>query len=256
MELSLPVERGFRYKSGSQKSRVITEKWFADNMYCPACTSKYLDATPPNEKVVDFICPKCDGRYQMKGQGHPFGYRIMDSEYYTKIKAIKNKTIPNFVFMHYSKTDMCVQDLMIVPKHFISPEIIEKRRPLGPNARRAGWVGSNVLIGRLPLDAQVYFVNGENILPENDVRTNWKRFSFLKDVAVSSKGWLTDILSAVRKLEKKDFDLSEIYSFENELSKLHPDNRNIKPKIRQQLQFLRDKGVLEFVGEGRYRVLK
>ncbi|HDT15115.1 MAG TPA: hypothetical protein ENN55_02790 [Firmicutes bacterium] len=33
---------------------------------------------------------------------------------------------------------------------------------------------------------------------------------------------------------------------------IHPENRNIKPKIRQQLQFLRDKGYLYFEGKGRY----
>jgi type II restriction enzyme len=36
---------------------------------------------------------------------------------------------------------------------------------------------------------------------------------------------------------------------------LHPLNRNIRPKIRQQLQVMRDHGVLEFLGQGRYRIL-
>ncbi len=36
---------------------------------------------------------------------------------------------------------------------------------------------------------------------------------------------------------------------------MHSENKNIKPKIRQQLQFLRDKGYLEFLGNGVY-VLK
>jgi type II restriction enzyme len=34
----------------------------------------------------------------------------------------------------------------------------------------------------------------------------------------------------------------------------HPSNNNVKAKIRQQLQFLRDKGVLDFVGRGQYRM--
>ena len=33
----------------------------------------------------------------------------------------------------------------------------------------------------------------------------------------------------------------------------HPQNNNIRPKIRQQLQVLRDKGVIEFLGRGLYR---
>ena len=42
--------------------------------------------------------------------------------------------------------------------------------------------------------------------------------------------------------------------FEERLSRLYPGNHNVRPKIRQQLQVLRDRGWLEFVGRGRYRV--
>jgi type II restriction enzyme len=38
------------------------------------------------------------------------------------------------------------------------------------------------------------------------------------------------------------------------LSNKHQDNRHIKEKIRQQLQILRDKGYLEFLERGRYRL--
>ena len=33
----------------------------------------------------------------------------------------------------------------------------------------------------------------------------------------------------------------------------HPDNHHIKDKIRQQLQMLRDNGIIEFIGRGHYR---
>jgi type II restriction enzyme len=39
------------------------------------------------------------------------------------------------------------------------------------------------------------------------------------------------------------------------LKLLHPENNNIKPKIRQQLQFLRDKWYLGFLEKGMYRVI-
>lgn len=44
------------------------------------------------------------------------------------------------------------------------------------------------------------------------------------------------------------------YAFEERLGLLYPDNKNVKPKIRQQLQFLRDCGYLEFVSRGYYRL--
>ncbi|MFH0815076.1 MAG: hypothetical protein V1902_03330 [Candidatus Falkowbacteria bacterium] len=55
-------------------------------------------------------------------------------------------------------------------------------------------------------------------------------------------------------LHKKTFTLDEIYNFENILGKKHPCNKHIKDKIRQQLQFLRDKGYLDFVSYGHYRL--
>ena len=47
----------------------------------------------------------------------------------------------------------------------------------------------------------------------------------------------------------------EVYAFEPRLSALCPGNNNVRPKIRQQLQVLRDQGVLEFLGRGNYRKL-
>lgn len=37
------------------------------------------------------------------------------------------------------------------------------------------------------------------------------------------------------------------------LTILYPGNNNVRPKIRQQLQVLRDRGWLEFNGRGVYR---
>ena len=33
----------------------------------------------------------------------------------------------------------------------------------------------------------------------------------------------------------------------------HPENNNIEAKIRQQLQFLRDKGFIQFLSPGQYK---
>jgi type II restriction enzyme len=58
----------------------------------------------------------------------------------------------------------------------------------------------------------------------------------------------------VEKIKKTEFSLEEVYDFEPYLKAKHPHNNNIKAKIRQQLQFLRDKGLVEFVGRGRYKM--
>ena len=71
---------------------------------------------------------------------------------------------------------------------------------------------------------------------------------------VDLRGWILDVMNCIDKLNKKDFTLDEIYDFENILSKKHPENKHIKDKIRQQLQFLRDKGYLKFLDRGKYKL--
>lgn len=70
---------------------------------------------------------------------------------------------------------------------------------------------------------------------------------------INSRGWLLDILNCVNNIPSKAFTLEEVYKFESMLHIKHPQNNNVKPKIRQQLQFLRDKGFIEFLGNGKYK---
>ncbi|MBZ5514446.1 MAG: Dam-replacing domain protein [Acidobacteriia bacterium] len=62
------------------------------------------------------------------------------------------------------------------------------------------------------------------------------------------------MLNAVQGIERREFSLPEVYAHEAALARLHPQNRNIRPKIRQQLQILRDLGFVEFLGQGKYRI--
>jgi type II restriction enzyme len=50
------------------------------------------------------------------------------------------------------------------------------------------------------------------------------------------------------------FTTAEVYAFTRELEKLHPDNRHIRDKIRQQLQVLRDMGFLVHIERGVWRL--
>jgi type II restriction enzyme len=87
------------------------------------------------------------------------------------------------------------------------------------------------------------------------VLAEWQKTLFLRgEKELGAKGWLIDVMICIEKLGRKEFSLEEVYGFENALSKKHPDNRHIKPKIRQQLQSLRDKGYLEFIERGHYRL--
>lgn len=62
-----------------------------------------------------------------------------------------------------------------------------------------------------------------------------------------------DVLDCVNEIPSSEFSLEEAYSFEGKLSAKYTDNHNVRAKIRQQLQILRDKGYIEFLGRGQYK---
>jgi HKD family nuclease len=53
-------------------------------------------------------------------------------------------------------------------------------------------------------------------------------------------------------LPDKEFSTSQLYEHEQELSSIYPGNKNIKAKIRQQLQVLRDIGLIKHLGKSHW----
>ena len=146
-----------------------------------------------------------------------------------------------------------VSNFILIPNHFFTPRIIEKRKPLAPTAKRAGWVGCNIDISSIPESGKIFIVKNNVELNHEDVIKKYAKTKSLKTSNIESRGWLLDTLSCVEKIPEKEFSLNQIYSFENELKIKHPENNFIKDKLRQQLQYLRDKGFIEFLGNGHYR---
>lgn len=257
MDLTLDASLASDYKSPAQIARVVTEAWFEDQAYCPNCTTDTIEAHRPGKKVEDFHCPTCDRRVQLKAKSRSFGRRIVNSAYQPKIKAIRANEAPDYAFLRYDKDDWRVQSLLYVPGHFLTPGAVEAREPLSDSARRSGWVGSNILLDRIPEQGRLWFVDGGEAVPRDEVRERFDRLGFVADRDVEGRGWLADVLGCVEELVSEpgdEFTLEEMYGFEDELSERWPDNEHIRAKIRQQLQVLRDEGVLEFVERGLYRM--
>lgn len=255
MELSLDANLASGVRSLAQIAGRITERWVAENLYCAACPSESLEPTKPGTKVVDFRCPECTESYQLKSRSSAFQSRVTDAAYGPMIQSIEASITPNFLFLHYDRPTWTVRDLFVVPRHFFSSSMIEKRPPLPPTAHRAGWVGCSILLSALPVDSMIDIVRDEIERPAEGVREAWQRFAFLRAATPESRGWTADVLACVRDARRSEFALQDVYAFEDRLGRLHKDNRNVRPKIRQQLQVLRDHGVIEFLGHGRYRVM-
>ena len=203
MSLSLYQEDVLaKYKSQSQRIRVMSEHWFTKRMYCPACSSDTLKAFPNNSPVVDFLCPECEEHYQLKSQSKFFGGRITDGAYGKMMESIESGRLPNFFFLHYDPAKYSVTNLLIVPNFFFSSSIIEARKPLNDSARRAGWVGCNILFSNLAEEGKIKVIEKGSYIPQEEVRNSWRRISFLKDK--KDKSWSNDILWCIDKLGKSD----------------------------------------------------
>lgn len=251
MNLQCRIDLGSRYKAGSQIARVLTEEWCARELYCPVCISPQLSASRANHPAVDFMCPRCEQPFQLKSRRTSTATKIVDSAYSSMIAAIRSNRAPNLLLLEYSSLWL-VHNLLLIPRFFFSENTIEKRKALGPHARRAGWVGCNILLTRIPQDGRISIVSAGLAAEPRQVRAEFSRVSGLEDVPPVVRGWTVEVLSAIRRLGKENFSLSELYEREDEFKTAHPRNFNIRPKIRQQLQILRDVGLIVFVGPGKY----
>lgn len=261
MQLALPRAGLESYKSNSQRARIATEAWATKNLYCLNCNSDELSSSPPNTAAVDYVCPECDASFQLKSQSHFFGSRINDAAYATMLQKIRADETPNLVALHYDLANWRVQNVFLVPHFAFSISAIEKRKPLAPTARRAGWIGCNILLTEIPSDARIPLVTDGKPTNPSLARKQYARVRPLSKLRPEMRGWTLDVLNLVRSFTlgrpgegRTTFTLADAYSLEPHLASLHPANRHIRPKIRQQLQILRDLGLLTFLGHGHYRL--
>lgn len=240
------------YSSNTQIARVLTENWVKENSFCPCCGNVYLNDFENNKPVADFYCSNCKEEFELKSKNGLFSNIITDGAYSTMIERINSNHNPNFFFLTYSK-ELSVNNFLLIPNHFFTPNIIEKRKPLSVNARRAGWVGCNIDISNVPESGKIFIVKNQKEVDKQQVIANYSRTKSIKTTNLESRGWIMDILNCVEKINAVDFTLNQVYQFEKELQKKHPENKFVKDKIRQQLQYLRDKGFIDFTTRGNYR---
>ncbi|MGB4446868.1 MAG: DpnI domain-containing protein [Cloacibacterium sp.] len=255
MNLYFNINLAEGYKSNTQIARRLTEDWVLNNSYCPSCGEISLNEFENNRPVADFYCKKCNEEFELKIKGGKLSSTITDGAYNTMIERINSNNNPNFFFLKYTK-ELKVNDFLIIPKQFFTPEIIIKRKPLSENAKRAGWIGCNIDIKRIADTGKVFLVKNSKIIEQDLVKEQFNKTLFLREKSDNAKGWVLDVMNCVDLVINETFTLDEIYKFEKKLKLKYPNNNHIKDKIRQQLQLLRDKNIIEFVGRGIYKKIK
>ena len=252
MNFNLDLNLASNYKNNSQRIRVMSESWVLRNVYCPACGNIHISNLSNNKPVADFKCDYCGEIYELKSKKTKIGNKIADGAYSTMIERITSICNPDLFIMQYSK-NFEVINLTLIPKFFFVPSIIEKRKPLSENARRSGWVGCNILFSQIPEQGKIEIIKNQKFEDVKLVVNKYARVKELKTNDMDRRGWLLDVLYCINRIKSIDFTLQDIYKFAEELKLKYINNNNIEAKIRQQLQLLRDKGFIEFLGQGRYR---
>lgn len=216
--------------------------------------SNVLRRTAANTRATDFVCASCKHRYELKTFASRPARSLVDGAYGSMISRILDGKAPTLLLLERSPS-WDVVSFSAINSVFLTPDIIDKRKPLSSSARRAGWVGCNIRLDRLAPDGEVHIVKKGIIRSRKDARADFQRFLELKSLKATERGWTALTLSVVRGLGSVHFNLDEIYAMEYIFSTRFPDNHNVRAKIRQQLQVLRDLGFLRFDGKGRYSLI-
>jgi type II restriction enzyme len=242
-----------QYTSKSQLARISTESWVAENGYCLACESDRIVATRANTEARDFECSHCGHPYELKSSIRKFGNTLVDGAYDSMMRRLDSNTVASFLLLRHMPP-VGVLELLVIHRSLITYDVVKKRNALSSTARRAGWVGCNILLSGIPSEGRIHLIRDGLPLPKERSRTIFQATDKLSSESIANRNWSRVVLNCLHRLSGSRFTLSQVYSFEPELSRLFPANHNVRAKIRQQLQVLRDAGILTFEGHGEYQL--
>ena len=251
MTFDLNTELRFGYTNRTQQIRRASEDWIARNGYCLNCDSDRLIATTANTRTLDFYCEKCRHGYELKSKRGVFSKSVLDGAYSAMIHTIRTQKVPTFLLLEYTSS-WSILRLRAIHHSLITEEAIVARKPLSASARRAGWIGCNIILPAIALQGQIPLVVDGSFCAKITSREAFAQLERLSTLPAGDRTWAATILRLTDTFAGERFSLPQMYRFELELAKLFPKNQNIRPKIRQQLQFLRNAGLLKFWGGGVY----
>lgn len=230
--------------------KIITEHWTENNIFCPVC-GNFLEKHKTDKPINDLFCPKCKNDFELKSKHWEIGKKLPAWNYEKAILQMETKPMHLFI-LKYSD-DFTITDFLLVPKYFFTKDILVKRPKALKN--RPNYFMSDIDFSSIPESWKIYYLKNRTYKTKTEILKDFQKIRFLENEKQSSKWWIFDIMKCIEKLNKKEFSLQEIYTFENHLKEKYPQNNFIKDKIRQQLQFLRNKKFLEFLWNWKYRVL-
>ena len=199
-----------------------------------------------NKPVADLFCPNCHEQYELKSKNQKtIGNSVPDGAYHTMLERIQSDTNPNFFFLAYKKADYSIQQLVLVPKHFITPDMIIPRNKGIKN--RPHHIMCSINLVPLPESGKIFLIDNSRIIEPEIVLKKWQSNLFLRNQNAERKGWLLAIMKCIDQLPRRIHIVTNRMNLKTKLSIQFPQNNHIKDKIRQQLQILRDQNMIEFI---------
>ena len=164
-----------------------------------------------NSRAADLYCTDCSEQYELKSAQRPFGRMVGDGAYSAMIQRVSEATGPNLLLLRYDASSLMVGDLFVVPRHFLAPGMIRARKPLSQQARRAGWVGCNIVLGDVPQAGRIYLVRAGTVIAPHDVRVAWRRTLFLREaMRADARGWLLSVIGCIEATGARSFTLQQL----------------------------------------------
>lgn len=131
------------------------------------------------------------------------------------LQRIKSNQNTDFLLLNYSKISYSVKNFVFIPKHFFVLSIIEKRKPLSNSACRAGWVGCNILINKIPEQGIIYIIDTGKMNEKQTIINEVKNSMLLEIKDIDTRGWLFDVLKCINQIKTIAFTIQDIYAYKN-----------------------------------------
>jgi type II restriction enzyme len=169
------------------------------------------------------------------------------------LSAIREDRTPNLLLLSYKQMTWQVSDLLIIPHFAFSEQAIIPRKPLALTARRAGWIGCNIDLSQITPEARIPIIQNGQVVSSATVSDRFSKLKPLSQLKSKERGWTLAVLNAIQTSGLSKFTTQDAYGFESKLQAIFPSNRHIRQKIRQQLQVLRDMGLITHVCRGYWK---
>lgn len=98
-------------------------------MFCPRCGNEKIQSFENNRPVADFYCDNCKNQYELKSKSGKITTKINDGAYSTMIERITSNENPDLFCLSYSKNNYEVENLILIPKHFLYRILSKRENP-------------------------------------------------------------------------------------------------------------------------------